>query len=402
MRRHERLLGVRIDSAAPARFAGMDFVVVPAGRAGVALSGGALPVLAEVDSADAARVALRAGADGLVVVGPAAVGPILDAVRGSAGWSGAVLVLGGAEHLDLPDDDAVIAGRARLVASAAEARAAGGSGTDAVIVDVAAATDRLLAEVASLRSSVLGPRDAAGRPPLVLLSGMLGDATLWDGVAAQLGDVVLPWPARIDRDDSVGEMAASVLAEAPPRFLLAGHSLGGIVALEILRRAPQRVTGVVLVCSSARGAVDAQLRAWQRLRARCEAGEFADVAEEMARATLPVERHEDADLLDRNEQMAWTVGDEGFLRQLAAQATRPDSLDSLPAIRVPVLVLSGGRDEVCPPHLQQEIVDRCPDAELVTVASGGHMLPLECPDQVAAAVAGWLTRSGLGAGRMPQ
>jgi pimeloyl-ACP methyl ester carboxylesterase len=123
----------------------------------------------------------------------------------------------------------------------------------------------------------------------------------------------------------------------------------------------------------------------------------------MARATVPAERWEDADLLARNERMAWTVGEGGLLRQLAAQTTRPDSLGSLAAIRVPVLVLSGGRDEVCPPHLQQELVDRCPHAELATVESGGHMLPLECPDQVAAAVRGWLVRSGIeDVGRSPQ
>ncbi len=380
----------------------MDFVVAPAGRPAAGPTRHGLPVLAEVTSAETARAALRDGADGLVVVDPAAVGAVLDAVRSSAGRSGAVLVLGGPERLDIPQHDGLIAGRARLVASAAEAQAAFHTTGDAVILDVAGATDRLLAEVAQARS-VLGPQDLGRRAPLVLLSGMLGDASLWDGVAAQINDLVLPWPARIDRDDSVVEMAASVLAEAPPRFLLAGHSLGGIVALEILRQAPQRVAGLVLVCSSARGAVDAQLGAWERLRARCEAGEFADVAAEMARVTLPAERQGNVDLLTRNERMAWTVGEDGLLRQLAAQTTRPDSLDSLAAIGVPVLVLSGGRDEICPPHLQQEVVDRCPRAELVAVESGGHMLPLECPDAVAAAVRGWLARSRVeGAGRMAQ
>jgi pimeloyl-ACP methyl ester carboxylesterase len=183
-----------------------------------------------------------------------------------------------------------------------------------------------------------------------------------------------------------------VLAEGPPLFVLAGHSLGGIVALEVVRQAPERVAGLVLLCSSARGPSQAQLAAWAQLRQRSEDGEFAVVAAELARATIATDRRHDATLVAHNEQMAWTVGCAGFLRQLSAQATRPDSRSSLAAISVPVLVLSGGRDEVCPPPLQRELAEACPTAELITVEDGGHMLPLERPEEVAVELRRWLQR----------
>lgn len=225
-----------------------------------------------------------------------------------------------------------------------------------------------------------------GREPLVLLSGMLGDATLWDGVSPALNDLVLPWPCRIDLEDSVAEMAAAVLAEAPARFALCGHSLGGIVALEIVRRAPERVSRLVLVAASARGPGEAQQRVWADWRERTGSGDFARIADDLARATLAPAHRDDPALVTANTRMAHAVGPAGFVRQLSAQATRPDSLDGLARIEVPVLVLSGELDETCPPPLQREIVERCPRAELVTLAGGGHMLPLECPAEVAVAL----------------
>ncbi len=261
--------------------------------------------------------------------------------------------------------------------------------------DLMAAQDTAAQDTAAPDSSAqhrIGPLPAValGRQPLVLLSGMLGSGALWDEVSPALNDLVLPWPCRIDLDDSVAEMAASVLAEAPPRFALCGHSLGAIVALDIVRREPQRVRRLILIGATARGPTPEQQQAWSDWRERTERGEFTAVADELTRATLAPARRGDAGLVAVNTRMAHAVGAAGFLRQLRAQATRPDSLDSLARIDVPVLVLAGERDGICPPPLQQELAQRCPRAELVTVEGGGHTLPLECPAEVAAALRGAL------------
>ena len=315
----------------------------------------------------------------------AAPGPLLGALV-PPGPLGDLLAAAPVEGLDLvvldtgdgPPPGAV------LVTSPEQATAALGRGATLVLYDLAAMVGGLIGSLAVARPPL---PDGIGPEPMVLLPGMLGDPTLWDAVAAGLAGVVAPVSVRIDLDDSVPELAASVLAQAPPRFALAGHSLGAIVALEVVRQAPARVTRVVLANASGRGPSAAQQQAWSTWAARTRAGEFDAVAAELARVTLPTTRRDDAELVSVGERMAARVGGSGFLRQLAAQATRPDSLESVTRIEVPVLVVSGELDEVCPPSLQQELVDRCPT---VTVGGAGHMLPLEDPAALAAAIRAWL------------
>jgi pimeloyl-ACP methyl ester carboxylesterase len=363
--RGEKLLGALVagEGIPPGLLAGLDVLVVRGSLAATTVAGlsaHGVPIALLVESA--AELAAARAAGGVLTV---------------------------ADTGQLPDADIVLTqdGRARLVTSPDAARAAFAAGADLVLYDVPAMIETLLATLPTGRPSADG---SIGREPLVLLSGMLGDGSLWDDVSAGLADVALPWPARIDLDDSVPEMALSVLAEAPTRFALAGHSLGAIVALEIVRRAPERVTRVALLNASARGASDVQLRSWEDLRRRTEAGEFRRVADELAEATLG-SAHRSPESVGRNRRMAETVAPEGLLRQLAAQATRPDSRASVAAIEVPVLVVSGERDQICPPELQQELVALCPRATLETVPGAGHMTPLEEPDQVVAVLRRWLT-----------
>jgi pimeloyl-ACP methyl ester carboxylesterase len=278
----------------------------------------------------------------------------------------------------------------RLVDSPAAAAAAFAAGATIVVYDGEAMLATAFADLAAARPAAVDPA-VADRVPLVLLSGMLGDEHLWDDVSALLADAVKPWPARIDLDDSVPEMAASVLAVAPPRFALAGHSLGAIVALEIARRAPERVDRLALLNASARGASAEQLAAWSSARNRTEQGHFADVAAELGLAALAPDRR-DAELVARNTAMARTVGADGFLRQLAAQAARPESRPDLTRITVPVLVISGAVDTICPSELQRELVELCPQAELATIEGCGHMAPLEDPAAVAELLRAWLAQ----------
>jgi pimeloyl-ACP methyl ester carboxylesterase len=266
-------------------------------------------------------------------------------------------------------------GRARVVSSPAQARAAFAAGADLVLYDGDAMLAATFGHLSTGRPELIAEGD---REPVVLLSGMLGDERLWDDVAAGIADLARPWPARIDLDDSVSEMALSVLAAAPPRFALAGHSLGAIVALDIVRRAPERVIRLALLNASARGPSAEQITAWAQARTRTDNGEFDDVADRLA----------------RNARMAATVGPEGFRRQLAAQATRPESRPSLAAIGVPVVVVSGEDDAICPPALQRELVELCPPAELASIPGCGHMAPLEDPDAVIQILRRWLGEPG--------
>ncbi|MFG1926064.1 alpha/beta fold hydrolase [Cryptosporangium sp. NPDC048952] len=236
------------------------------------------------------------------------------------------------------------------------------------------------------------PRDAGppgvSRPELVLVPGMLGDADGWRDVAARVADVASIRIARIDLAGTVTELAAGVLAAAPGAFSVVGHSLGGIVALEMVRQEPHRIRRLALLNSSARPPTDAQRAAWRAWDERVAAGEFTTVAHELAHATLPASR---PDLIDRNARMAASVGPDGFRRQLAAQQSRTDARPNLAAITAPTLVIRGDLDGVSPAELQQELATGIPDATLHVLENTGHMSPLESPDAVATLLRAWLS-----------
>jgi 2-keto-3-deoxy-L-rhamnonate aldolase RhmA/pimeloyl-ACP methyl ester carboxylesterase len=292
--------------------------------------------------------------------------------------------------------DAIVAAAARAdvaviaVADSAAAAAAWRARGASAIASVSTALIHAALARAARDTGANAPE--AEREPLVLLPGMLGTADLWEEVAPALVERSLVRIGRIDLDDSVPEMAESLLAAGPPRFALAGHSLGGIVALEVVRRAPERVTRVALLNANARPASEAQLEAWATFEERTNAGEFAALAREFAVANLSPHRRSESELVDRVESMALAVGPAAFLRQLAAQRTRPDLRPTLPQVSVPALVLTGTQDEIAPRDAQEELAAGMRGCEHVMVAAAGHMAPLEAPAAVAEHLLTWLER----------
>lgn len=285
-----------------------------------------------------------------------------------------------------------------IVGSPAAAVQAFAAGDTAVMYNIQLALGQLFTGLAAARSDdVKATPGKLSREPLVLLPGMLGDASVWEQVADDLLDVAVPQVGRIDLDDSIAEMAATVLAAAPERFALAGHSLGAIVAMEIMRRSPERVTRLALVNTGAHGPFAQQQAEWADLLDRLSDGidegvgdSFDDIAAELAAATLPAERHDE--LLARNEKMTLSVGPDGLRRQLKAQQGRTSYLAEVGQYRVPVLIISGALDDVCPLPRQEALLRHCPQAELVSLPDAGHMAPLERPSEVAAALRSWLGR----------
>lgn len=271
------------------------------------------------------------------------------------------------------------------------ARAHFNAGSQVVVYNLQHAVSATLVRLATALpdKADLEPAAPADLQHLVLLSGMLGDRTTWQDVAADLSDVAQSTFPRIDGHDTVEAMAAAVLAQAPAHFAVAGHSLGGIVALEMVRQAPDRVTRLALLNTSGRDATPEQLESWAEMARRTRSGGFLDVAAQLGRDTLP-EGNRDADLITRNTAMAMAVGPEGFLRQLSAQAVRPDSRPALFATAVPTVVVSGALDHVCPPALQEQLAAAIPGARHIVVSGAGHMAPLDSPHEVASALRAWL------------
>jgi len=182
----------------------------------------------------------------------------------------------------------------------------------------------------------------AGRLPLVLLPGTLCDSELWEHQTRKLAAIAAPSVGDLTRDESIAAMAERVLTAAPPRFALGGLSMGAIVAFEIMRRSPERVTALALLNSNPAAPDGSQIAAWREEIEMVEGGAFDGLIEDRWIPSL-VEASGNRGVLLKGtiRRMARRVGPSGYVRQLRAQIGRPDSWPSLAAIACPTLVLGG-------------------------------------------------------------
>jgi pimeloyl-ACP methyl ester carboxylesterase len=168
--------------------------------------------------------------------------------------------------------------------------------------------------------------------------------------------------------------------------------MGGYVALEVVRQAPERVAGLALVSTTARADTPAQVASRQRQSMLVEDGQFEALVD-AAFTSVVAEQHEnDAALLETWRRVTRAVGAEVFLRQQRATIARADSLALLPTITCPVVVIHGADDRLIPFAMGEEIASAIPGAELVTIADAGHFLFAEQPGAVDAAFEGFLDR----------
>jgi len=232
------------------------------------------------------------------------------------------------------------------------------------------------------------------RTPLVLLPGLLEDAAVWGPQIEALADVVAPIVADLTRHDSIAAMAESVLATAPDRFALAGHSMGGYVALAIMRLAPRRVMRLALVDTAARADTPEQTERRQALLEMTKIGKFKGVTPRLMPMLVHSDRLEHKAVTDIIMAMAERIGAEAFRRQQTAIMNRPDARDQLPRIACPTLVLCGRDDRLTPLERSEEMAALIPGARLVVVDHCGHIPQLECAEQANAALRDWLTHQG--------
>jgi pimeloyl-ACP methyl ester carboxylesterase len=226
-------------------------------------------------------------------------------------------------------------------------------------------------------------------PTLLLLPGLLCDARLWRDQAAALASLATPVLADLTQDDSVAAMAARALAGFDGPFALAGLSMGGYVALEVLRQAPGRATRLALFDTSARPDTPEQTRRRRGLIALSRSGQFRGVTPRLLPQLIHPSRL-DTPLAIEVMAMAERVGHEAFLRQQQAIMHRPDSRPDLARIAVPTLVGVGSDDALTPPHLAEEMAAMIPGARLRRFTDAGHLPTMEVPDSVTAAMAAWL------------
>jgi pimeloyl-ACP methyl ester carboxylesterase len=221
--------------------------------------------------------------------------------------------------------------------------------------------------------------------PLVLLPGLNCSPALWSAI--EVGPAVTP----ILTEPSVEGQVQRLLDELPPRFALAGLSLGGIVAMALVRRAPERVTRLCLMSTSSRPPTTQQYAMWSRQRAALAAGATArDLQREMKAALLsPYARATRPELAEVALAMADEVGAETLDAQLALQASRVDERPGLARVRCPTLIISARDDALCRPERHAEMHALVPGSELVELEQCGHLSPLEQPAAVETLLQRW-------------
>ena len=226
--------------------------------------------------------------------------------------------------------------------------------------------------------------------PMVLIPGLTCSARLYaEQIPAlwQFGPVMV---ADHRRDDSMAAIARRILAAAPPRFALAGLSMGGYIAFEIMRQAPERIAKLALLDTGARGDTPEQTERRKIVIALAKSGRYAEVPDIAFPVYVHRNRHGDAALKRLVRTMAEETGPDAFLRQQQAIIGRPDSRPGLAAIACPTLVLVGEGDEATPPELAREIAAGISGSRLVMIPDSGHLSTLEQPQAVTAALVEWM------------
>lgn len=217
--------------------------------------------------------------------------------------------------------------------------------------------------------------------PIVFIPGLLCTEALFAPQIVAFAD--RPIMVANHRDhDSIEVIAASILETAPERFSLIGLSMGGYIAMEILREAPERVAKVALLDTNARADTDDQTERRKFLIKLTRERGFQKVPHLLYPGFVHERREEDEDLKAIVVEMAKDTGPDAFIRQQTALINRPDARPRLGDISCPVLVLVGDGDRLTPPDVSREIHAHIPGSELALIAGSGHLSTLEEPDKV--------------------
>lgn len=236
----------------------------------------------------------------------------------------------------------------------------------------------------------------AGPLDLVLLPGLACDADVWKHLVHSLAGTTTVRVVDYGPSDSIEKMAVVALDGAPKRFAVAGHSMGGRVAFEIVRRAPERVAGLAVLDTAYRAfaggdAGERETAARTALLEMAETKGMRAMAEFWMKGIIHPDRIADSALVGAIVEMMGRKSPEIFAAQIKALLERPDATPVLPTVRCPALVLCGREDAWSPLAGHREIAARIAKAKLAVIEHCGHMAPMERPEDVTASMTSWFT-----------
>ena len=225
---------------------------------------------------------------------------------------------------------------------------------------------------------------------IVFVPGLLCTGDLFAAQIAHFGKNHRCFIADHTTADTLEGIARSILDSAPQQFALAGLSMGGYIAFEIMRQAPARVAKLALINTQARPDTAEATTRRQGLIARASNGEYRAVLDEMFPGLVHPSRQGDVVLRQLARDMGDDVGPEAFIRQQTAVIGRPDSRPTLAWIKCPTLVLTGDQDNTIPNALSMEMASGIPGAKLVVLPNCGHLPQVEQTQATTDALTEWL------------
>lgn len=228
---------------------------------------------------------------------------------------------------------------------------------------------------------------------LLLIPGLLCDQRLWSSQIAALADAARAQTPDLTTYESIVEMADAVLRAAPEQFALAGFSMGGCVALEIVSRAPQRVQRLALLSTNAAGVLPTVRRHYEESIASIEAGQFAGYLADAFPKYVAAARASDSALWEAFSSMAMSLGATVAIRQMRALLDYPGFRWSLRDIVCPTMLICGDEDHRTPVAAHREMACHIFASQLRVIERSGHFTPLERPAAVAVALRDWLQMS---------
>ena len=227
---------------------------------------------------------------------------------------------------------------------------------------------------------------------VLMLPGMMLDARLYAHQLARLSGAYATSFGDLTRSSSIPGLARDVLEDAPERFALIGLSLGGIVALEVWRQAPERITHLGLLDTTCYPDLPERREVRLEQIAKVEMGGLREVTASLKPMYLARRNRQNPRLLQAILDMGLELGGEVFRRQSLALRERSDSTDTLATITCPALILCGREDQLCPVDWHVAMAKAIPSADLVVLAECGHLSTMEEPDAVTTALERLLRR----------
>ena len=226
--------------------------------------------------------------------------------------------------------------------------------------------------------------------PILLIPGLVSSPRIYAPVVPALWRFGPVSVANHIRDDNMGAIARRILAEAPPRFALAGHSMGGYIAFEIVRQAPDRVAKLALINTQARPDTPEATTRRRDMIARAQGGDYSAILDELFPGFVHPSRLGEAALRQLVHDMGDDIGVDAFVRQQTAIMGRADSRPMMAWIKCPTLVLTGDADNTIPNSLSVEMAQGIPGARLTIIPDCGHLPQVERTEACADALVEWL------------